>query len=309
VTTLNGTFKSFLTLWPADAAKPTASNLNWVAGQAATPNGLSVGLSDTGQLSIFNNFGNVDVIIDIQAYMRPAGGAPGTSAGNWGVMDRNTVGSPVAQLRGGPNTPTLTDDPENPIDPSTRTVPPFGTGSLGLSVAGPGSEKVAYGNEVDFFSTPFDVTQVGYFVYNLPENINAGGASTNMPSITFEINPNTKAPLLSHYSSLVYVPAANSRLGWSDYIDGTTTGLWGLSSSVFNGTPCSLSGSLCTWAQILDFLDDGGATAQLFSVAISKGTDFAWHGAVDGLRINNTVYDFEEHGVVATPCASAPPAC
>ena len=58
-----------------------------------------------------------------------------------------------------------------------------------------------------------------------------------------------------------------------------------------------------------DFLDDGGATAQLFSVAISKGTDFAWHGAVDGLRINNTVYDFEEHGVVATPCASAPPSC
>ena len=32
-----------------------------------------------------------------------------------------------------------------------------------------------------------------------------------------------------------------------------------------------------------------------------KGTDFAYSGAVDALRINDTVYDFEPNGVFPTP--------
>jgi hypothetical protein len=30
---------------------------------------------------------------------------------------------------------------------------------------------------------------------------------------------------------------------------------------------------------------------------VGKGRDFSWQGAVDGLTINDTVYDFEESGV------------
>ena len=67
-------------------------------------------------------------------------GRPGTTvqaspgitptAGNWGVVNRNTEGSPVAYLRSGPLTP------------------PVGKGSLNLTVKD-GTEKVAFGNEVD----------------------------------------------------------------------------------------------------------------------------------------------------------------
>src|SRR4249919_3176532 len=45
VTIVNPTADSYLTVWPADMAQPTASNLNWVAKQAPTPNVVSSALS------------------------------------------------------------------------------------------------------------------------------------------------------------------------------------------------------------------------------------------------------------------------
>ena len=47
--------------------------------------------------------------------------------------------------------------------------------------------------------------------------------------------------------------------------------------------------------------NDAGDGATIYSVSVTKGRDEAWHGAVDGLQINDTVYDFEEHGVIAQP--------
>ena len=40
--------------------------------------------------------------------------------------------------------------------------------------------------------------------------------------------------------------------------------------------------------------------ATILSVAVGKGRDYAWSGAVDGLRVNDTVFDFEERGVFTT---------
>ena len=68
VTTVNGSIGSFLTLWPADATRPTASNLNWVAGSPATPNKVDVKLSADGKVSIFNLTGTVDVIADVVGF-------------------------------------------------------------------------------------------------------------------------------------------------------------------------------------------------------------------------------------------------
>jgi hypothetical protein len=77
VTIANPTSASYLTLFPADAPAPTASNLNWVAGQQPTPNHVTVGLSAAGAVSLFNFAGNVDVLIDIVGYYQ-AGGAGGS---------------------------------------------------------------------------------------------------------------------------------------------------------------------------------------------------------------------------------------
>ena len=155
VTIVNPTAASVLTLWPSDAPRPSSSNLNWVAKQAPTPNQVTVGLPAAGSFKVWNSAGTVDVIIDIVGYYQPSETSPPQTAGNWGVVDRNTIGSPVAQLRSGPS------------------VPPFGTGSLNLSVAT--GEEVAYGNEVDFVGMDFEaLTAVGFNVYNTGENLASG---------------------------------------------------------------------------------------------------------------------------------------
>ena len=54
VTTTDGTGASYLTVWPADAARPLSSNLNWTAGAAPSPNKVDVKLSAHGQISLYN---------------------------------------------------------------------------------------------------------------------------------------------------------------------------------------------------------------------------------------------------------------
>jgi hypothetical protein len=68
VTVVNPTGSSFLTVFPADASKPLASSLNWVAGQGATPNAVTSDVSADGKVSFYNKSGSVDVIADIVGY-------------------------------------------------------------------------------------------------------------------------------------------------------------------------------------------------------------------------------------------------
>jgi len=80
VTIVNPTASSFLTVYPADAAtRPKASNLNWVAGAAPTPNQVTVGLSSNGAISVYNLAGTVDVVIDIVGYYSALPAAPVTT--------------------------------------------------------------------------------------------------------------------------------------------------------------------------------------------------------------------------------------
>ena len=89
---------------------------------------------------------------------------------------------------------------------------------------------------------------------------------------------------------------------WSGYLDATTTGTWGITGDQFN-TPatvanCGLNGPGCTFAQVKTLLGDAGAT--IYTAAVTKGRDAAFQGAVDGLTINGSVYDFEPFGVNIT---------
>ena len=69
VTITEPTAASFLTVFPADAATvPTVSSLNWVAGQAATPNKVDVRLSPAGRIKLYNRFGQVFVLGDVVGY-------------------------------------------------------------------------------------------------------------------------------------------------------------------------------------------------------------------------------------------------
>jgi hypothetical protein len=238
----------------------------------------------------------------------PAGqnGAPGANGANgsngangangaasvgphWGPVARNIIKSPVNDLRNGPfsNTPTGVSSP------------PFGDGSLGLET-GDNTEKAAFGNEVDFTGDSVqDLNQAGFRVFQTGENADIDPA--NMPNISIEVDPsglNSTTP--PNFTTLAWNPdPAPVENEWTGYLDATSTGKWGLSGSAFNSPAtqanCGLNGPRCTLAQAKAAL---GPNAQILSVSVAKGRDNAWQGAVDGLRINNEVFDFELFGVI-----------
>ena len=68
VTVVGGTAGSYLTVYPTGTSRPTASNLNWSAGQGATPNLVSAAVGANGHISIFNLAGTVNVLGDVTGY-------------------------------------------------------------------------------------------------------------------------------------------------------------------------------------------------------------------------------------------------
>lgn len=190
---------------------------------------------------------------------------------HWGVVSRNTIGSPVGFLRDGP------------FVPGPGGEPPFGDGSLGLAVAAvPGSvEKIDFGNEVDFFGDPLaPLTNVGFWVFQTGES-----GPANTPNIRIEIAPNGTG-----YTTMVWNPEPITTANrWSDFIDATTNGSWWFTNGAGGctlATPCSF---VVAKSKV--------PTATIYSIAVGKGRDSAWVGAIDGLRLNNTIYDFEAGGV------------
>jgi hypothetical protein len=71
LTIVGATQSSFLTVWPSDLARPGVSFLNFEAADPSLANGVLVGVStNTQDLSVYNNFGNVHVIIDVTGYFQ-----------------------------------------------------------------------------------------------------------------------------------------------------------------------------------------------------------------------------------------------
>jgi hypothetical protein len=64
VTATNPTAPSYLTAWPDGAARPVASDLNYVAG-LTVPNLVVVKLGANGSIDLYNAFGTSDVIADV----------------------------------------------------------------------------------------------------------------------------------------------------------------------------------------------------------------------------------------------------
>jgi hypothetical protein len=76
--TVTGTVGAgFLTIWPAGTVMPTASNLNWAAGEVR-PNLVTVQVGTSGQVSLFAN-SPTDVVVDEEGYY----GTPSGTAGGY----------------------------------------------------------------------------------------------------------------------------------------------------------------------------------------------------------------------------------
>lgn len=70
VTATQGTAGSFVTVYPGGATRPNASNLNFGADETI-PNLVTVGLSPSGDVEIYNELGNVDLVADLVGYYAP----------------------------------------------------------------------------------------------------------------------------------------------------------------------------------------------------------------------------------------------
>ncbi|MEQ9162880.1 MAG: hypothetical protein RLN74_09245, partial [Ilumatobacter fluminis] len=68
VTALGASAITDLRVFPGAGAPPTASNLNPYPGEPPVPNAVTVKLDDSDRFSIWNNQGNVDVLVDVVGY-------------------------------------------------------------------------------------------------------------------------------------------------------------------------------------------------------------------------------------------------
>ena len=59
--------ESYLTVYPTGQQQPLASDVNFVAGQNV-PNLVIATIGSNGQVSIYNNLGSVDVVVDVEGY-------------------------------------------------------------------------------------------------------------------------------------------------------------------------------------------------------------------------------------------------
>jgi SpoIID/LytB domain protein len=78
VTGTGPTAESYLTVWPTGTAQPNTSNLNLLPGE--TRANAALGLLGGGSVSLYNNLGNTDAILDVMGQYVPADGTTGQFA-------------------------------------------------------------------------------------------------------------------------------------------------------------------------------------------------------------------------------------
>jgi hypothetical protein len=79
MTATDPTTPSYLTVYPAGASRPRASNLNFATGQTVA-NRVIVGLGTGGRVTIFNPSGTVNVIADVNGWFTDASSTVGGTA-------------------------------------------------------------------------------------------------------------------------------------------------------------------------------------------------------------------------------------
>ncbi len=98
VTAVAPTAAGYLTVYPSLEAKPLASNLNFVAGQVVA-NSVIAKLGTNGAVSIFNPFGNTDVVVDLNGYFDSAemhGGLTAVTSAR--LLDTRTASDPLGVM-------------------------------------------------------------------------------------------------------------------------------------------------------------------------------------------------------------------
>jgi len=217
VTVTNTTAASFLTVYPGGGARPTASDLNWVAGQTI-PNMDLATLSTSGSVSFYNNTGSTDLVVDLSGYF-----AAGTT-----LQGVTVAANPSTVPADGASTSKVTATVTGASGPVSGDAVMF---TKSASVSGAcGSLSVAGGvtNSLGQVSTTYTATTtIGTCTITATE-ANSGGSGTAL--ITQSSPPNSVS-----VSATASTVAAN----------GTSTST--LTATVLNPGGTAVSGDTVNW--------------------------------------------------------------
>ena len=121
VTAVNATSPTYVTVYPAGATRPLASDLN-VTGAKATPNLVIVPVGAGGVVDFYNNAGKVDLLADVSGYFSPTSAAQFTAIAPCRLFDTRLGAGGCANATAVAATPVLAG--------ATLTVPVAGTATI-----------------------------------------------------------------------------------------------------------------------------------------------------------------------------------
>jgi subtilisin family serine protease len=129
VTVVSPTASNFLTVYPTGTSRPVASNINFVAGQTI-PNMAIVKVGVGGKITIYNEQGSTDVVIDVVGWFPTDSEFTGVAP--YRLLDTRTTQLPLTP--GESREFTVTG--QGPV-PLAGTSPGVGTVALNVTVIGP----------------------------------------------------------------------------------------------------------------------------------------------------------------------------
>ncbi len=155
LTETEATASSFLTVFPAGAVQPQASNINFLAGQTAA-NQVVMELGQSGEVTIYNHSGTVDVILDVAGWYGASGTPLQTVVPARAVDTRTGSGQAYAGQTLGPDQQLTVDLgglaglPVSGITSVAINVTVTNTAGAGALMVGPGGQPVPQTSEVNW---------------------------------------------------------------------------------------------------------------------------------------------------------------
>ena len=140
ITVVGPTAASYLTVWPTGEPMPTASNLNYVAGQTV-PNLVKTKVGAGGQVSVFNAVGSVHVLADVSGWYKLG------AATAEGARYNAVTPSRILDTRSGVGAPLQTVGPASSINVQVTGqggVPATGVSAVAMNVTAVGPSAPSY---------------------------------------------------------------------------------------------------------------------------------------------------------------------
>lgn len=253
VTATNTTAASYLTVYPKGASRPLASTLNWTAGKTV-PNLTKIALGTGGMLTVYNAFGNTDVVFDVNGYVSP------TSSCLTDGLFRELVPSRVLDTR------------------ATSKV--AGNSSIDVQITGAGGIPATGVEAVTLNLTETNASAASYITAYptgsarpLASNVNFVAGQTVPNRVIVKLGTGGKITLYNAYGTVDLLADVN---GW--FTDNTGSTLATGSGDVFVGTAPN---------RILDTRGGGAIPGNSFMTLTVAGVPASAHAAVLNVTVTN----------------------